>query len=66
MFENPTVADRLLNYWRSTGHQRIGILYGRYEMHKDVPLAVKATVAAVYEPPQVGVVRLLYMWWLVL
>ncbi|KAL8569521.1 hypothetical protein ACOMHN_002068 [Nucella lapillus] len=54
MFENPTVADRLLNYWRSTGNQRIGILFGRYESHKDVPLGIKATVAAIYEPPQVN------------
>ena len=53
MFENPTVADRLLNYWRRTGNQRIGIMYGRYEPHKDVPLGIKATVAAIYEPPQV-------------
>ncbi|KAK7507678.1 hypothetical protein BaRGS_00001613 [Batillaria attramentaria] len=52
MFENPTVADRLLNYWRSTGNQRIGIMYGRYETHKDVPLGIKATVTAIYEPPQ--------------
>ncbi|KAL5019419.1 hypothetical protein ScPMuIL_005141 [Solemya velum] len=52
MFENPTVADRFLNYWRSTGNQRIGILFGRYESHKDVPLGIKATVAAIYEPPQ--------------
>ena len=57
MFENPMVADRLLNYWRSTGNQRIGILYGRYEHHKDVPLGIKATVAAIYEPPQVMFVR---------
>ncbi|XP_067672107.1 nuclear protein localization protein 4 homolog [Haliotis asinina] len=52
MFENPVVADRFLNYWRSTGNQRLGILYGRYEPHKDVPLGIKATVAAIYEPPQ--------------
>lgn len=53
MFENPAVADRLLNYWRSTGNQRIGIMFGRYESHKDSPLGIKATVAAIYEPPQV-------------
>ncbi|PVD39210.1 hypothetical protein C0Q70_01838 [Pomacea canaliculata] len=52
MFENSTVADRFLNYWRNTGNQRIGIMYGRYEPHKDVPLGIKATVAAIYEPPQ--------------
>lgn len=54
MFENPAIADRFLNYWRRTGNQRLGILYGRYEPHKDVPLGIKATVAAIYEPPQVS------------
>ena len=48
------MCDRFLNYWRSTGNQRLGIMYGRYEPHKDIPLGIKATVAAIYEPPQVG------------
>jgi len=52
MFENPQLVERFLNYWRTTGHQRLGLLYGRYELHKDVPLGIKATVAAIYEPPQ--------------
>ncbi|XP_014606395.1 PREDICTED: nuclear protein localization protein 4 homolog isoform X1 [Polistes canadensis] len=52
MFENPSLVERFLNYWRSTGHQRIGYLYGRYEMHTDVPLGIRAVVAAIYEPPQ--------------
>ena len=53
MFENASIVDRFLNYWRRTGNQRIGIMYGRYEPHKDTPLGIKATVAAIYEPPQV-------------
>ncbi|CAL1529212.1 unnamed protein product [Lymnaea stagnalis] len=52
MFENPAVADRFLNYWRFSGCQRLGILFGRYEMFKDVPLGIRARVAAIYEPPQ--------------
>jgi len=52
MFENPVIMDRFLNYWRKTGGQRIGILYGKYEKHENVPLAIRATVAAIYEPPQ--------------
>lgn len=54
MFENPNLVERFLNYWRVTGHQRLGFLYGRYETHLDVPLGIKATVTAVYEPPQEG------------
>lgn len=49
------MCDRFLNYWRSTGNQRLGIMYGRYEPHKDIPLGIKATVAAIYEPPQVRI-----------
>ena len=56
-FENPFLMERFLNYWRSTGNQRIGIMYGRYEHHKDVPLGIKAVVAAIYEPPQVRHLR---------
>lgn len=52
MFENASIVDRFLNYWRRTGNQRLGIMYGRYEPHKDTPLGIKATVAAIYEPPQ--------------
>jgi hypothetical protein len=54
MFENAHLVERFLNYWRSTGHQRIGFLYGKYEIHADVPLGIRATVAAIYEPPQVS------------
>lgn len=38
MFENTDIVERFLEYWRNTGHQRIGILIGVYEKHADVPL----------------------------
>lgn len=52
MFENTGIVERFLNYWRTTGHQRIGMLFGTYEVHPDVPLGIRARVAAIYEPPQ--------------
>ncbi|KAI9580713.1 hypothetical protein GQX74_013214 [Glossina fuscipes] len=52
MFENTNIVERFLNYWRTTGHQRMGFLYGTYEMNTDVPLGIRAKVAAIYEPPQ--------------
>lgn len=54
MFENHTIADRFLDFWRKTGSQRMGYLYGRYTEHKDIPLGIRAEVAAIYEPPQVN------------
>ncbi|KAI5727559.1 hypothetical protein M8J77_003742 [Diaphorina citri] len=51
-FENRTLVERFLEYWRVTGHQRLGLLYGKYQLHPDVPLGIKAVVAAIYEPPQ--------------
>ncbi|KAL3274283.1 hypothetical protein HHI36_015688 [Cryptolaemus montrouzieri] len=51
-FENTNLLERFLNYWRTTGHQRVGILYGTYEIHADVPLGIRANVVAIYEPPQ--------------
>ncbi|CAG7733894.1 unnamed protein product [Allacma fusca] len=52
MFENPHIVERFLSYWRASGHQRMGFLFGSYEEHTDVPLGIRARVAAIYEPPQ--------------
>ncbi|XP_053211290.1 nuclear protein localization protein 4 homolog [Panonychus citri] len=52
VFENANIVERYLDYWRSTGHQRIGFLYGYHEVAKNVPLGIKTTVVAIYEPPQ--------------
>ena len=52
MFENKSIVDNFLAFWRATGSQRVGILYGVYEPFPDVPLGVKSRVVAIYEPPQ--------------
>ncbi|XP_072931598.1 nuclear protein localization protein 4 homolog [Epargyreus clarus] len=54
VLEHAAPVDRFLAYWRATGHQRVGMLLGRYERHPDVPLGIRARVAAIYEPPQEG------------
>lgn len=52
VFENRAIVENFLTYWRTTGHQRAGLLYGRHVVHTDVPLGIRAEVAAIYEPPQ--------------
>ena len=32
-FENPGLVDDFLAYWRNTGNQRAGFLYGKYERY---------------------------------
>lgn len=54
MFENGQIVENFLNYWRRSGHQRVGFMYGRYEQHENVPLGIRAVVSAIYEPPQVN------------
>ena len=57
MFENREIVDRFLNYWRISGHQRMGFLYGRFVPHPDVPLGIRVEVCAIYEPPQESTVN---------
>uniref|UniRef100_A0A1I8B5E3 MPN domain-containing protein n=1 Tax=Meloidogyne hapla TaxID=6305 RepID=A0A1I8B5E3_MELHA len=51
-FENDSIVNEFLNFWRNSRCQRIGFLIGKYEQFTEVPLGIKAVVYAIYEPSQ--------------
>ncbi|PVU89721.1 hypothetical protein BB561_005186 [Smittium simulii] len=50
------IIERFLSWWRETGTQRFGLMYGKFEKYTKVPLGIKAVVEAIYEPQQTNMV----------
>jgi nuclear protein localization protein 4 homolog len=51
-FADQSIVNDFIQFWRVSGKQRIGYMYGRFEPYLDVPLGIKAVVEAIYEAPQ--------------
>lgn len=59
IFDTPQIVDKFLEFWRQTGTQRCGYLYGKYMIDDHIPLGIQAVVSAIYEAPQKYLIILL-------